>query len=96
MRILGGATLGLLSLPVLYLGLEFLWLGLGTHIGHPFYVPYSYFSQGGIWLVWGLLILGLGLLPLFRRKSTALSFALVFAHFPRFSTSVHPIPYLLV
>lgn len=71
MRIIGGATIASFSLPIVGLGLQFLWLALRTHLGHPFYVPYDYFWQGIVWLVWGLLILALGLFPFFRRKGSA-------------------------
>lgn len=71
MQFIGGATIAFFSLPIVFLGLQFLWLALRTHIGHPFYVPYDYFWQGVVWLVWGLLILCLGLIPFLRRKGSA-------------------------
>jgi hypothetical protein len=68
MRFAGGVVVSLFSLPVVYLGLQFLWDGLRIRFGDPFYVAHDYLARGVVWVAWGLLILALGSVAFLRRK----------------------------
>jgi hypothetical protein len=76
MRFAGGVAISFFSLPVVYLGLQFLWADLRIRLGLPFYVVHGYLAGGAVWLVWGLLILGLGVTAILRRKGSILALIL--------------------
>ena len=76
MRFAGGAAIGFSSFPIMFVGLQFLWCELRSHIGHPFYVEHDYLWGGAVWLAWGLVILALGGIAVFRRKGSAAALVL--------------------
>ena len=72
MRTVPGALVGFSSLPIIFLGLQFLVYGVWAERGHGFFVAHGYYGDGAVLLIWGLVILALGIIPAVVRKASVL------------------------
>lgn len=79
MRIVCGALVGLFSLPVIFIGLWFLVYGVRAQSGHGFIVAHDYYGDGAVFLILGLVIFALGIIPAVVRKASALWLGFGFA-----------------
>ena len=71
LRIVAGGMVCLFSLPIMFIGAQFLWSWVRLHFGQPYYVGHDYLSNGLLWLIWGLLVFALAGYSMMRRRGSA-------------------------